>query len=452
MRSRVWAIVRFAVIVLALQVPSWAAAAYTITDLGLLPGFRTVDASEAYAINAQGQVAGMTRGTNIGLFPQNPTVWSPTTPNATDGGLLDLATGDYAPPRQSFATGINDYGQVIGESTFGGGSFLWTPSSPNGQAGTIVDLGNLPGGSFSGRASDINSRGQVVGQGTVETPAYMRPYLWSPTTPNASTGTMVDLGTLPDYSLYSYANGINSSGQVVGKSSSENANRAFLWTPDSPNGETGSMVDLGSLGGAYDGGEGMDINDRGQVVGTAHRPEGFPVKAFLWSPDTVNGEVGSMIDLGQLGDTGSTLAYGMNSFGHVVGASDVGVPTNVAYHAFLWTPTSPNATTGEMIDLNTLLAPEDRANWTITYAHDINDRGQIAAIAFHHPVGHVGAAVTRGILLTPPVPEPATALLLAAAVATFGLNRLAMYGRSTSGRALTGWALRYSLPSMRSVC
>jgi probable HAF family extracellular repeat protein len=238
---------------------------------------------------------------------------------------------------------------------------------------------------------------------------------------------MVDLGMLPD-SSYSYANGINSSGQVVGQSSSENAHRAFLWSPDTPNGATGAMVDLGSLGGEYDRSVGVDINDRGQVAGDAFSQDGLPVKAFLWSPDAVNGDVGTMIDLGQLGAAGSTFAFGMNSLGQVVGASDVDGLQSFVYHAFLWTPTSPNATTGEMIDLNTLLSPEDRAEWTIASAGGINDRGQIAANAYHHPVGHVGAAVTRGILLTPPVPEPATAWLLVAAVAALSLDRLAMYG------------------------
>ena len=244
---------RFALLAFFLASHAWAAGPYAVTNLDMLPGFGDFDEGQAYAINATGQVAGASRDNSPGLFELHPFLWSPTTPNATDGSLLDLATGDYAPPRQSVATGINDYGQVVGESTFGGGSFLWTPNSPNGQTGTIVDLGHLAGGSDIGsRATDINSRGQVVGGSTAETPAYLRAYLWSPTTPNATTGSMVDLGMLPDYSYYSYANGINSSGQVVGKSSSENAHRAFLWTPDTPNGETGAMVDLGSLGGAYD--------------------------------------------------------------------------------------------------------------------------------------------------------------------------------------------------------
>lgn len=417
-----------ALIAFCLTSSTWAAPSYMLTDLGLLPGFQSADASRADAINELGQVAGMTRGTNVGVFPQHPSLWSPTTPNGTTGGLVDLAIDDYASPRQSAALGINAYGQVVGESTFGSGSFLWTPSSPNGTTGSIVDLGDSPGGMIDSRAFDVNSHGQVVGHG--DSDVGTRAYLWSPTTPNATTGSMIDLGVLSGYTSYSVADGINSLGQVVGKSSSNDNSRAFLWTPDAANGQTGTMVDLGALSEEYDGAEGEAINARGQVAGIAFASIDMPTKAFLWNPDTPNGQVGAMIDLGQLpGGNGTSFAFGINSLGQVVGTSDVGGQqgnVNQSYHGFLWTPSAANGMDGEMVDLNALLPPELRDRWTIVGAAGINDRGQIAAVAYHD-LGGVGGVftVTRGLLLTPNVPEPSSIVLVAlfSLVASVSIDR-----------------------------
>ncbi len=59
--------------------------------------------------------------------------------------------------------------------------------------------------------------------------------------------SVTDLGTLPGYTNRSYANGINSSGQVVGLvENASNAYRAFLYSG-------GTMQDLGTLGGAGPG-------------------------------------------------------------------------------------------------------------------------------------------------------------------------------------------------------
>src|SRR5207244_7127317 len=66
------------------------------------------------------------------------------------------------------AYAINDVGEVVGSSASGrvADAFLWTPASPNGTSGTMTDLGTFPGFSpgFSySWALGINSAGTVVG-------------------------------------------------------------------------------------------------------------------------------------------------------------------------------------------------------------------------------------------------------------------------------------------------
>ena len=63
---------------------------------------------------------------------------------------------------------------------------------------------------------------------------------------------------------YSFAYGINSTGQVVGYSEATSFQvHAFLWTPTVNNGTTGTILDLGALGGGYSYAYG--INDAGHV-------------------------------------------------------------------------------------------------------------------------------------------------------------------------------------------
>jgi probable HAF family extracellular repeat protein len=379
---------------------------YVLTDLGNLPG---AAGYYAYGINSSGQVVGHTESAAIGgvNFPERAFLWTPNTPNGTNGSLAEIGPPS-APSTLGRAFAINDLGQVVGYRGSSLQGFLWTPTTPNGNSGTMVELGTLQRHPEAWPLG-INSMGQIAGDAGLQSSAF----LWNPDRPNGPAGTMIDLGHLPGGCCSSYALAINSVGQIVGQSHvgipSSPRPKAFLWTPTTPNGNTGSMVDLGDLPGGSVYSYASDINSRGQVVGASQASETqeFRPHAFLWTPDTPNGSTGGMINLGALPGMNSSRANAINSLGQVVGASG-GPLVDDPKSIFLWTPDIPNGTTGAMIDLKTLLPPQSVTGWTFLSATGINDRAQISGYGWFDADGPGGARyVTRAFLLTP-VPEPRT--------------------------------------------
>lgn len=179
----------------------------------------------------------------------------------------------------------------------------------------VVDLGSLSGS--SSWAASINSRGEVVGESTLESgEGNEHAFLW---TQNLG---MIDLGTLGDPSLSSSAEDLNDAvplPQVVGSSEVERYVRhAFVW-------QDGIMTDLGVPGGQS---QAMAINNHAQVVGDSDIPETGESHAVLW-------EGGSMVDLGTLGGRFSA-AFDINEAGQVVGWSTVDPNDSRTAHAFLW--------------------------------------------------------------------------------------------------------------------
>ena len=312
---------------------------------------------------------------------------------------------------------INSFGQVIGNRSDNppgpapvGEPFFWTPTAPNGTNGSLVHLSASPG-EFLGHVTAINSTGQVVGNAygpDIGFPAF----LWTPTTPNGNPGSWIDLGALPG--VYTpIPRGINNFGQVVGDGSMRfGPRRAFLWTPDTANGNTGSMIDLGDLPGVSGSVYVAAINSYGQVVGSIDvigRQH-----AFLWTPATANGTSGFMIHLGDLpGGSNEVFPYAINSVGQVVGFSR----SSTGARAFLWTPSTANGTEGTMIDVQSLLGPNDGTYWDLGAAYGINDHGQIVGDAMFDPDGVGPATAVRRAFLLTPVPETTSlALLLTAAL------------------------------------
>ncbi len=138
---------------------------------------------------------------------------------------------------------------------------------------SVRGLGDLPGGSDYSQAYGINDAGQVVGQSDAAT-GY-RAFVWD------AAGGMQDLGDLPGGNDYSQAFGINDAGQVVGFSGAATGNRAFLWDPSAS-----VMQDLNDLIDPLSGwilADARGINARGQIVGYGTNAAGN-TEAFLLTP------------------------------------------------------------------------------------------------------------------------------------------------------------------------
>jgi probable HAF family extracellular repeat protein len=296
---------------------------YTVTDIGSFGG-----ASYARAVNDAGQVAGYYYPT--GSYLSRALLYS-------DGTLIDLDSASY-----SWASGINNLGQVVGMARVGNNNgdhmVVW-------QNGILTDLGTN-GDTASSHAHAINDAGQITG--TTKDLTWMA-FLYS-------DGGFTDLGTLSG--SRSFGTGINNAGQVVGNSTYEGGgnfnDHAFIW-------QDGVMTELSGFSGQNYYAQG--INDVGQVIVLSNLNH-----AYIWNNGAVT-------------DLGAGEPFGINNASQVVGYS--------AGSATLWDQ-------GTVTNLNDVLS--NGGGWQLLEARAINNVGQIVGYG-KNPDGQ-----TRGFLLTPDNP------------------------------------------------
>jgi probable HAF family extracellular repeat protein len=232
----------------------------SVTNLGTIPGGNY---AVAYGINAKGQAVGFSTGPGTG-FSEHAALF-----RVGSGTVTDLGPG--------IAYAINDRGQAVGFSrNLGAGETEATLYN----AGKVINLGTLPGGSFS-IAYAINDRGQAVGYSTAaDDHTYAALFL---------RHRVLDLGTLPgavhkNEADLSAAFAINAQGLAVGYSyNAAGQQRPVLFTGTSVIDLTSRILPGSPFLTLYSA---RGINDRGQIVG-AGEVQGGATHAYFLTPAPV---------------------------------------------------------------------------------------------------------------------------------------------------------------------
>ena len=210
-----------------------------INDFGVIVGTSTIDGSAGPSVMAPtlwplagdpirlpGSGGGNAReiannGRIIGSRGPHATLWEDSDDPPTDLGLLPGSTGS-----ESDAQDVNETGTVVGTSETAPGvtrAFMWTPGAGMQPIASPNTLGGYSGGNA------IGPDGTIVGSSYngSETHAIIR----EPGKPIVDLNTLIPAGS--GWTLTS-ARDINSEGQIVGNGVLNGEARAFLLTPTAP--------------------------------------------------------------------------------------------------------------------------------------------------------------------------------------------------------------------------
>jgi probable HAF family extracellular repeat protein len=318
---------------------------WRLTDLGTLGG-----TDSAIGVPNKNEIGWLAGFSNVAV----------TDPNAENFCGFDCTT-PTCPPANQFCRG-----------------FLW-----RAETNKMIALPPLAGGSNSSAATANNNR-QIAG--------FAENGLTSPTCASGevslyqgvvwglnASGAPVIEKTLPPVTgdTVSAAFGINDAGIVVGVSGAcgppgrgASAAHAVMW-------KNGQAHVLGSLGGVQNN-FAQVVNNQGWVVGGSDLPGDTNQHAFLWQERTGMKDLGTLLP-----DDFYSFVQSVNYRGEVVGwscgLSEPSPNPNFPCAGFYWR-------NGVMIDLNKHLTQPTRLQ--ILVAGDINDSGEIAAVAFDPSFNH----------------------------------------------------------------
>lgn len=326
----------------------------------------------------------------------------------------------------SVATGLNDRGDIVGYSMGitdpSGSAVVWRNGAPP------TSLGKLTGGIYSAAAA-INSQGAIVGDGDT---GNSRPQSWV-TTANGL------YNFFPNNGGNTHAIFIGDTGFIGGyytKSLSGNTSgwHGSIWTPDPKDPRKYRQTDLPMIPGInskFTSVISWAFNQSGQAAGWAVN-DIIGQHACFWNNDASH----SIVDLGTLPGDWSSIAWGMNSLGQVVGESHPAyssrpvVWNNDATHTAVELPLLPGDNYGTanainslgqilgssayalpgtwnvsparlviwrdsgVFELQSVLDANTSADWTLSTAAAINNLGQIVGLGVHN-------GQNRAYLLTP---------------------------------------------------
>jgi len=274
-------------------------------------------------------------------------------------GLVDLNSPGVG---NSIATDINNKGQVVGVARFGGvlpeRAFRWSPHTG------MVNLGAL-GPTSSSVAFGINDAGTAVGWSDEAS----GPRLTQVTKWPAGGGGPIALNGFP--SIASLAEDINNAGQIVGSAAFDTrlSDQAFIWTPQ------GGLQGLGTEPAFFSWAR--RINEKGLVIGGV-RVTPADNNGFIWSREH------GLLVVGTPGVDRSE-ATALNNRGQVLGFLNT--------TGYIWTRASG------FVDLSSRVvgAPPSMTQF---FGQGINDNGTIVAGT---NTGTLVLLVPRDVYHQPPV-------------------------------------------------